>query len=34
MYKGNVGIIRMYNKPLTAAEVLNNFNTTKGTYGL
>ena len=34
MYKGNVGIIRMYNKPLTAAEVLNNFNNTKGTYGL
>lgn len=34
MYKGNIGIIRMYNKPLTAAEVLNNFNTTKGTYGL
>jgi hypothetical protein len=34
MYKGNVGIIRMYNKPLTAAEVLNNFNITKGTYGL
>lgn len=34
MYKGNVGIIRMYNKPLTAAEILNNFNTTKGTYGL
>jgi hypothetical protein len=34
MYKGSVGIIRMYNKPLTAAEVLNNFNTTKGTYGL
>lgn len=34
MYKGNVGIIRMYNKPLTDAEVLNNFNTTKGTYGL
>lgn len=34
MFKGSVGIIRMYNKPLTAAEVLNNFNTTKGTYGL
>jgi hypothetical protein len=34
MYKGSVGIIRIYNKPLTAAEVLNNFNTTKGTYGL
>lgn len=34
MYKGNLGIIRMYNKPLTAAEVLNNFNITKGTYGL
>ena len=34
MYKGNVGIIRMYNKPLTAAEVLSNFNSTKGTYGL
>jgi hypothetical protein len=34
MYKGSVGIIRMYNKPLTAAEVLNNFNITKGTYGL
>jgi hypothetical protein len=34
MFKGSVGIIRIYNKPLTAAEVLNNFNTTKGTYGL
>lgn len=34
MYKGNVGIIRMYSKSLTAAEVLANFNTTKSTYGL
>jgi hypothetical protein len=33
-FNGQIGVVRLYNKPLTAAEVLNNFNTTKGTYGL
>jgi len=31
---GSVGIVRMYNKALTAAEVLNNFNVDKSKYGL
>ena len=33
-FDGQIGVVRMYNKPLTVDEVLNNFNTTKGTYGL
>ena len=33
-FNGQIGVVRMYNKPLTDSEVLNNFNTTKGTYGL
>ena len=33
-FNGQIGVVRMYNKPLTDSEVLNNFNTTKGNYGL
>lgn len=33
-FNGQIGVVRMYNKPLTDSEVLNNFNTTKVTYGL
>ena len=33
-FNGQVGVVRMYNKALTDSEVLINFNTTKGTYGL
>ncbi len=33
-FNGQIGVVRLYNKPLTDSEVLNNFNTTKGTYGL
>ena len=33
-FNGQIGVVRLYNKPLTDSEVLNNFNTTKATYGL
>lgn len=33
-FKGTIGIIRFYNKSLTASEVLQNFNTYKTRYGL
>lgn len=33
-FNGQIGVVRLYNKPLTDSEVLNNFNITKGTYGL
>ena len=33
-FKGNIGIIRFYNKSLTSTEVLQNFNTYKSRYGL
>ena len=33
-FNGQIGVVRMYNKALTDSEVLINFNTTKGTYGL
>lgn len=33
-FNGQIGVVRLYNKPLTDSEVLNNFNNTKGTYGL
>ena len=33
-FNGQIGVVRLYNKPLTDSEVLNNFNTTKSTYGL
>jgi hypothetical protein len=34
MFKGGVGIIRMYNAPLTATQILQNFNVDKSKYGL
>ena len=34
MFKGTIGIIRFYNKPLTSTEILQNFNTYKTRYGL
>lgn len=34
MYKGMVGLIRIYNTPLTATQVLQNFNANKSRYGL
>lgn len=33
-YKGQIGKVRLYNKALTASEVLNNFNLSKDLYGL
>lgn len=33
-FKGSIGIIRFYNKSLTSAEILQNFNTFKTRYGL
>jgi hypothetical protein len=33
-YNGNIAIVRVYNKVLTPAEVLNNYNTLKGRFGL
>ena len=33
-FKGTIGIIRFYNKSLTSAEILQNFNTYKTRYGL
>jgi hypothetical protein len=33
-FAGKYGIFRIYNKALTASEVLQNFNATKGRYGL
>jgi hypothetical protein len=33
-FDGKIGIVRMYNKALTATEVLNNFNVDKSKYGL
>lgn len=33
-FAGNIGIIRIYNKALSAAEVLNNYDANKATYGL
>ncbi len=34
MFKGTIGKIRIYNKSLTASEILQNFNTNKALYGL
>jgi hypothetical protein len=34
MFKGTVGIIRMYNKALSSTEILQNFNANKTRYGL
>jgi hypothetical protein len=33
-FKGNIGSAQIYNLALTAAEILANYNTTKGRYGL
>lgn len=33
-FKGNVGIVRLYNRALSDSEVLSNYNTTKAVYGL
>jgi hypothetical protein len=33
-YNGNLSMCRIYNRALTATEVLQNFNATKGRYGL
>ena len=33
-FKGNIGVLRLYNRALTAAEVLSNYNSTKSIYGL
>ena len=33
-YTGQIGIVRLYSKALTAAEVLKNFNANKIVYGL
>lgn len=33
-FDGKIGIVRMYNKVLTAAEILGNYNTDKSKYGL
>jgi hypothetical protein len=33
-FDGKIGITRLYNKALTASEVLNNYNVDKSKYGL
>jgi hypothetical protein len=33
-FDGDIGLIKIYNRALTAAEVLQNYNATKGRYGL
>jgi hypothetical protein len=33
-WKGNCSILQVYNRALTAAEVLQNFNATRGRYGI
>jgi hypothetical protein len=33
-WDGNIYQIRIYDRPLTAAEVLQNYNATKGRFGL
>jgi hypothetical protein len=33
-YNGDIAIVRVYNKQLSAIEVLNNYNATKGRFGL
>jgi hypothetical protein len=33
-FDGKIGIVRMYNKPLTSSEVLGNYNVDKSKYGL
>jgi len=33
-YNGNIGIVRVYNRVLSASEVIQNFNATRGRYGI
>lgn len=33
-YKGNIGLIQIYNRALSVSEVLNNYNALKGRFGL
>lgn len=33
-FEGNIGIVRMYNRSLTATEIQTNYNTNKSLYGL
>ena len=33
-YNGNIAIVRVYNKPLTATEVQQNFNATRGRFNI
>ena len=33
-FKGNVGFVKQYNRALSAQEVLQNYNATKGRFGL
>lgn len=33
-FTGQVGLVQMYNRALTAAEILQNFNATRGRYGV
>jgi hypothetical protein len=33
-FKGNIGIVRLYNRALTATEITANYNSTKSVYGL
>ena len=32
-YKGDMGLVRIYDRPLSAAEILDNYNKTKGRFG-
>ena len=33
-YNGNIGVVRVYNRALSANEVMQNFNATRGRYGI
>ena len=33
-YNGNIGVVRVYNRALSATEVIQNFNATRGRYGI
>jgi hypothetical protein len=34
MFKGSIGLIRIYNTALSSSEVLQNFNTNRETFGI
>jgi hypothetical protein len=34
VFIGNIALVQIYNRTLTAQEVLQNYNATKGRYGL